>query len=273
MKALHVFPFFGSDLLHGGESYAYLLSKKLVELGVEVDVLATRSKRARATSAFSLEWTNEYGYHVEKSEGINIYRFPNSFSAPAVVGRALSRLVFGRWRREEEEYGIMIKGSQNLVDYYHRRALSRPRIYDWIALWARGPCSLPLLARVIRSIKSYDIVLVGFMPFALIWQVTRIAKLFKKPVVLLALFHPEDIYHHFQAYYRCFSSADAILAQTAYSAELFTRLFPGAQAVEVGAGVDHDAYADPRISGERFRAKHGLVGKKVVLYVGRKEPS
>jgi glycosyltransferase involved in cell wall biosynthesis len=111
------------------------------------------------------------------------------------------------------------------------------------------------------------------MPFALIWQVLTVAKAFRKPVVLLALFHPEDLYHHFRVYYRCFADAAAILAQTAYSAELFARLVPGARPVQVGPGVDDVVFSQPGISGHRFRAKHGLMGQKVVLYVGRKEPS
>lgn len=273
MRALHIFPLFGPELTNGSEYHEYMLSKKLVELGVSVDVFTTRSQRFRPTSAFSLEWVSDYDQEFEQADGINIYRFPVSFSIPPKIGRVISRLVFKRWKREEKRYGIMMKGSKNLVHYYYRRALSRPSIYDWLTLLGRGPHSLSLLARVIRSIKGYDILLVGFTPFALIWQVTHIAKLFKKPVVLLALFHPEDLSHHFKAFYRCFATADAILAQTPYSVKLFKRLFPGSKPVQVGPGVDDTAFTDPGISGERFRARYGLLGKKVILFVGRKEPS
>jgi len=124
-----------------------------------------------------------------------------------------------------------------------------------------------------RSIKRYDLVLVGFMPFALLWQVTRIAKIFGKPVVILPLFHPDDVYHHFRAFYRCFAEADAVLAQTPYSARLFGRLCPGSRPVEVGAGVDDQAFGSAHISGGRFLSRYGLQGKRVVLFVGRKEPS
>ncbi|MDE2058524.1 MAG: glycosyltransferase family 4 protein [candidate division NC10 bacterium] len=273
MRALHIFPFFGPDLIHGAEYHEYMLSKKLVEVGVEVDVLTTRSKKAEPTSAFSLKWVNEYDEGFEKADDIDIYRFPATFSIPAAMGHVISRLMFRRWQREEGRYGIMIKGSKNLIDYYFQRAVTRPFIYDWLSLLGRGPFSFPLLARIIRSIKRYDVLLVGFMPFAMIWQITHIARVFKKPVVILALFHPDDIYHHFRAYYRCFSKADAILAQTPYSAELFRRLFPGSKPIQVGPGVDDKVFTDPGISGECFRAKYGLVGKKIILFVGRKEPS
>ena len=250
-----------------------MLSKKLVELGVEVDAFATLSRGAQATSAFSLAFPRDYELRFEESDGIAVHRFPASMALPAQVGHMLSRIVFRRWRREERRYGAVIGGSRNLVDSYCQRAAARPSVYDAISLLGRGPHSLGLLARLVRSIRAYDVVLVGFMPFALVWQVLRVAKAFRKPVVLLALFHPEDLYHHFRVYYRCFADATTILAQTAYSAELFARLVPGVRTVQVGPGVDDVEFSQPGISGHRFRAKHGLVGQKVVLYVGRKEPT
>lgn len=273
MRALHIFPIFGPELTNGSEYHEYMLSKKLVELGVHVDVFTTCSQKFRPTSAFSLEWISDYDQDSVQVDGINICRFPTTFAIPATMGRVVSRLVFKRWQREEKQYGIMTKGSKNLEDYYHRRAISRPFVYDWLTLLGRGPHSVQLLASVFKSIRNYDVLLVGFMPFALICQITRIAKLFKKPVVILALFHPEDLSHHFKAFYRCFAKADAILAQTPYSVELFNRLFPGSKPLQVGPGVDDEAFNDTSVSGERFRAKYGLVGKKIILFVGRKEPS
>ena len=90
--------------------------------------------------------------------------------------------------------------------------------------------------------------------------------------MLLPFFHPEDRYHHFAVFYRCFAAADAVLAQTPYSAELFRQLAPGANPVQVGVGVDGALRDDPRISGARFRARHGLEQARLVLFVGRKEP-
>ena len=110
MRALHVFPFFGADLVHGGEAHAYMLSKKLVELGVEVDALATLSRGAQATSAFSLAFPRDYELRFEESDGIAIHRFPASMALPARVGHMLSRIVFRRWRREERRYGAVIPG-------------------------------------------------------------------------------------------------------------------------------------------------------------------
>lgn len=272
MRALHIFPFFGSQLRDGAEHYQFLLSRKLVEMGVEVDVFTTNSSHVRFDSAFSLRWDDDYKDSFERIDGINIHRFA-AHSIPGALGYSISVLMLRRWRREERRYGVMLPGSRNLVDYYYRRASTRPSIYDWMMLLARGPNSIGLLARLARSITTYDVVLVGFMPFGLISQVTRIAKALGKPVVMLALFHPEDAYHHFRALYRSFARADAVLAQTTYSAELIRRLFPGSNPVRIGAGVEAEAFADSKVSGARFRAKYGFEKDKLVLFVGRKEPS
>lgn len=242
-----------------------------MDLGLEVDVLTTLTKNSYQTSAFSSAWPHDYSEKFELIDGMRIERFAVSFSLSPKMGHALSRLMLKRLGREEERHGLMIKGSRNLVYYYHRRALERPRVYDLMMALARGPYSIPLLGRLIRSARNYDALLVGFVPFALIWQVIAVARAFRKPVVLLALFHPDDAYHHFRLIYWCFNKADAILAQTPYSLDLFARLFPACKPIEAGVGVDLAEFDNPAISGRRFRARHGLEGKRIALFVGRKE--
>lgn len=273
MRALHIFPLFGHELTNGSEHYEYMLSRKLVELGVNVDVLTTRAQKIRATSYLSLAWDDDYSQTFEQSDGMNIYRFSTSFALPRTFGRAFSVLLRLRWQREEQWYGSMVKGSEKLVDYYYRRVINRPIVYDWMALAGLGPWSLPLLSRLVKAAPTYDVLMVGFMPLALIWQVSQIAKRLHKPLVILALFHPDDLYHHHKSYYRCFAQAEAVLTQTSYSTALFSRLFPGCRPLQVGAGVDQAALTSGNISGARFRAKYGLGDQQIVLFVGRKEYS
>lgn len=223
MKVLHVFPQFGPELFNGSERYEYLLSKKLVDLGLEVDVLTTWTKHSFQTSAFSSAWPCDSDEHSEIIDGMRVQRFPVSFSLSPRMGHTLSRSILKRWQREERQYGLMLKGSRNLVPYYHRRALERPRYYDLLMALGRGPYSIRLLRHLAANVRSYDALMVGFVPFALIWQVIAVARAFRKPVVLLPLFHPDDLYHHFRIIYWCFNRADAVLAQTPYSMELFTR--------------------------------------------------
>ena len=242
-----------------------------MELGLEVDVYTTQTKTSYQTSAFSSAWPHDCTDGVEVMDGMRVERFPVSFSLSPRMGYALSLSILKRWRREEERYGLMIKGSRNLVSYYHLRALERPRAYDLMMALARGPYSIRLLVNLIRKARNYDALMVGFVPFALIWQVIAVARVFGKPVVLLPLFHPDDAYHHFRIIYWCFNKADAILAQTPYSLNLFARLFPVCKPIEAGVGVDLAEFDDPARSGARFRARHGLESKKIALFVGRKE--
>ncbi len=271
MKVLHIFPQFTPDLLSGSERYEYMLSRRLAELGVEVRVLTTRTRNAYPTAAFTSAWPNDHPAAESAVEGIGIRRFAATFDIGPRLGHALSRLMLRRWEREERRDGVMVRGSRNLVDYYRYRARKRPRIYDWMMLAARGPCSLGLLFHLVARIREYDAVMVGFTPYALMAQVVPIARMFRRPVVILPLFHPQDPYHHFATFYRCFARADAVLAQTPYSAALLSGLAPGCAPIDLGAGVNLDELADSNADGARFRTKYGLGDKKIVLFVGRKE--
>jgi glycosyltransferase involved in cell wall biosynthesis len=262
---------FGPDLVNGSERHEYLLSKKLAELGVLVDILTTQTRQSSQTSAFSSAWPAEYPERVEILDGMRIERFPVSFSLSPKMGTILSRSMLRRWEREEQRFGTMLKGSRGMFDYYYRRAVERPIIYDFMMLLARGPHSVRLSARLLRTIRNYDVVLVGFVPFALTWHVLAAARILRRPAVLLALFHPDDLYHHFKAIYWCFNHADAILAQTSYSVELFAHRFPRSTPIAAGVGVDLAEFTGGEARGAAFRRRYGLERNKIVLLVGRKE--
>ena len=271
MRALHVFPIFTDQPSGGSDYYQAMLTRELAERGIEVDVFATCTRTIRHSAAFSLDWPADFPPGRGTAAGVPVRRFPASYRLPPILGRAISRLILRRWEREEAKQPAAPADSDAAVERYCRRALSRPAIYDYLALSGRGPVSLRMIGAAVRAMRSYDIVLVGFMPFATLWYTSLIARRAGKPVVVLPLFHPEDVYHHFRLFYRCFERADALLAQTPYSTALFRRLFPKSKPVQIGVGVDAGEFSRPDISGERFRGTHGLRGKKLVLFVGRKE--
>src|SRR5690242_4592919 len=99
-----------------------MLSRKLVELGVEVRVLTTRTRNAYPTAAFASAWPSDHPAAETSVEGIQIRRFAATFDIGPRMGHALSRLMLRRWEREERRDGAMVRGSRNLVDYYRRRA-------------------------------------------------------------------------------------------------------------------------------------------------------
>ncbi len=271
MKALHVFPMFGSEL-RGGSDYVQLhLSRELARLGVEVDVLTTTTHTLEPRAAFGVGWPTQYSAGRAEVDGLRVHRFPTTWSPSRTTGYAISRLILDRWQREGLGNDEAAKGSDAALASLHRRALARPRVYDYLALLGRGPHSLGLVAAAHRAMRRSDIVLAGFMPFATLWYMSHLARRAGRPIVLLPLFHPEDIYHHFRLFYRQLAAADALLAQTAYSAGMFADLMPGARPLEVGIGVDPLEFADERVSGARFRQRYGIGDAPIVLFVGRKE--
>jgi glycosyltransferase involved in cell wall biosynthesis len=251
MKVLHVFPQFTPESINGSERYEYMLASKLIELAVEVDLMTTTTRDLLPLDAFSLGWPHQYTERETEAGGIHVRRFPASRLLPMRLSKLISLQMLKRWKREERHYGLMVKGSRNLIDYYHRRAVDRPLAYELITL-VRGPYSARLLTNLIRNIRRYDAIQVGFTPFAITWQVVSLARLFRKPVVVLAFFHPDDISHHFRSIYWSFSAADAVLAQTSYSAALLKRMLPRSAPVDLGAGVDLDGFADSKACGARF---------------------
>jgi len=271
MRLLHVFPCFGAELVGGAERYQYQLSKSLAAMGCEVDVLATTSAGALSTSACASTWPAAYSAGTEHRDGMRIDRFPVARPFPVALGHLVSRAILRRWERETRRWGEMVLGSDGIEDYLYRRARSRPEWYGWMALRTRGPWSPSLLRHLRRVIHRYDLVLTGFMPFALMAQVARIVKRHHGKLIVLPLFHPQDAYHHFTALYRPLMQADAILAQTPYSAALMKHWWPHSNPRVTGAGVDLEEFANSHVSGARFRARWGLQGLRIVLLVGRKE--
>ncbi len=269
MKALHVFPFYGGDLIDGAARYQQRLTDELRLLGVEVDVLTTRTRRLEAPSAFGLKWPDDWP--AGSTADGSLQRFGAHCSLPTRVGRATSGLILRRWVREAARDGIIAPGAKDFVDRQWQRALARPRAYDILSLIGRGPNPLALLYELIRRSRDADVALVGFSPFALPWWAGLLRPLLKCPLVVLPLFHPDDPYHHFGEIYRTFERADAVLVQTAYTRALLERRLPRARCEEIGVGVDVELWNDPAISGARFRARHGFGTKRIALFVGRKE--
>ena len=118
MKVLHIFPQLTPDLVSGSERYEYMLSRKLAELGVEVDVLTTRTKNAYPTAGFTSAWPDEHPAATASVDGIRIRRFSTTFQIGPRLGQWLSRRILKRWEREERRFGTMLRGSRNLLDYY-----------------------------------------------------------------------------------------------------------------------------------------------------------
>lgn len=271
MRAVHVFPLLDPQLAAGSDYHQFMLTRELVRQHVEVDVYTTCANRLEARSAMGLGWPAGEPPGTSVLDGVRIHRFPVLSGLPAVLGHGLSGLVMRRWARETARDGISMGSGGETTEVLFQRARARPLAYDVLAHIGRGPHSPRQLLACYRALASADVLLAGYAPFATLWYATWIGRRCGKPVVLLPLFHPEDRSHHFRSLYWAFEHADAVLAQTAYSAEIYRTLVPGSQPIQVGPAVDPNDYRDAQCDGARFRARHGLADRRIVLFVGRKE--
>lgn len=271
IRALHVFPLFGPDLLNGSERYAWMLTRSLAALGVDIDVFTTCSRSIRQKSGFSLEWPRDFPAGTSEVEGLRVTRFP-ALSMPAAPGWLAARLLDRHVHYARLKLGpVPEDGSPDLALYQHRVMASQSRLSNLLLLLSLGPASLPLYRAVWRNAHRYEIILVSFLPLLSVPAVVRIGRARHRPVAVLPLFHANDLLNNSRILGRALAGADALLAMTSHSASYLARIHPGSNPVEVGAGVDPRALDDASISGSRFRAKYGLENHRVVLCVGRKE--
>ena len=267
MRALHVFPTFSPEPGSGASQYQLRLTREVGARGVEVEVLTTDATGFEGYAPFGLRWRRGEPAR-EPPGGLRVRRLPIGPELPAPIGRRLSAAVLRRWEREG------LDGAEAGADAaaLARLARTRPTWCGWAAVVGRGPVSLPLARTLVSERRRWDVILVGSMPFAPLVYVPWLARRLGIPTLALPLFHANDPYHHFRPFYRAFERADRVLAQTPHAVDLFRSLAPASRPVEIGVGVDPwDEEAAWR-AGLRLRRELGLADRRVVLFVGRKEP-
>jgi len=255
----------------GSALYSRQLTRALVRAGVQVDVLTTRAAQLEDRGAFDLRWTSELPATEYVDESL-VHRFPAAH-APARLARAGNRAVLAAWRHEDEREGRVVAGSVRHLPSLVSRARRRRGWIDVLAEIGRGPVAPRLLERVARTCRQYDVVLVGHAPFGIMRHVQWVAAMRGAPVVLLPFLHETDPFHHFKSLYRAYERAAAVLVLSEHSRRLISEHLPQAHPVAIGAGADIDRFTARAGDTKAFRARHGLEGRRILLLVGRKEPS
>ncbi len=185
IRALHVFPLFGPDLVNGSERYAWMLTQSLAGLGVEIDVFTTCSGSVRQKSGFSLDWPRDFPAGPSRLDGIRVTRFP-ARPMPAAAGWLAARLLDRHVHYARLKLGpAPAGGSPDLALYQHRIMASQPRLSNLLMLLSLGPLSLPLFNAVRRRAHDYDVILVSFLPLLSVPAVVRIGRARRRPVVVL----------------------------------------------------------------------------------------
>jgi glycosyltransferase involved in cell wall biosynthesis len=258
-----VFPTYPGEPDEGSSIYARALTRELARRDVDVEVLSTRARRLRMRRTFHIDWPSDLEGRATV-DGVALSRY-RALSLPGPAGALTDRLAQRGWRRATPVDDLDAEALFATAGRWSRRA-------DLAARVGRGPLAPGLLAAVARRAGRCDVVLAGHAPFGLMGWVQSAARLQGGRIVLLPFVHEADPLHHLPSLHGTYRRAAAVLTLSAHTAELLHRHVPGSNAVAVGAGADLATFDAPGIAGERFRSAHGLDGRPILLFVGRKEP-
>jgi glycosyltransferase involved in cell wall biosynthesis len=271
IRALHVFPLFGPDLPNGSERYAWMLTHALAAVGIDLEVYTTCSRSVSQKSGFTLNWPQDFPVGASESDGLQITRF-RARTSPSWMGWLAARVLDRHVHYARLKLGpVPADGSPDLARYQHRVMASQSWLGNLLMMISLGPISLSMFKEVWRNSRKFDVILVSFFPLFSVPVIVRLARACKLPVVVLPLFHANDLSNNSRILGSAVQRADSVLAMTPHSADYLAQIHPGAKTSEVGGGVDPRALDDAAISGDRFRAKFGFESSKIVLFVGRKE--
>ena len=144
----------------------------------------------------------------------------------------------------------------------------RPR---YLARWRDyllGPRSPGLERAARRAASRCDLVVGAMVPLTTMVTAWKAARGAGKPFVAVPLFHLRDYNHYWPDFHCAMREAVGVEANSPVIAEIMKSW--GLPAFSVGPGFDLEEHASYSPAGRRFRGEYGLEGKKVLLWVGRK---
>ncbi|MCZ7356131.1 MAG: glycosyltransferase family 4 protein [Candidatus Methanoperedens sp.] len=106
MNALHLTFRFGEKIVGGAEYLMYMISKKLVESGIHVDVFTTKTVSITPISRSGVHWDNKIKKAQSIHDGIEVYRH-NTYSIPKLIAIGFDYLI--QRQLDREELNIKIK--------------------------------------------------------------------------------------------------------------------------------------------------------------------
>lgn len=100
MDALHLTFRFGENIVGGAEYLMYMISKKLVESGTNVDIYTTKTVSLKPISRSGVQWDNNIKQKHSVHDGINVYRY-NTISIPRALAIGFDYLLQRQMDKEE----------------------------------------------------------------------------------------------------------------------------------------------------------------------------
>lgn len=107
MDALHLTFRFGENIVGGAEYLMYMISKKLVESGTNVDIYTTKTVSLKPISRSGVQWDNNIKHKHSVHDGINVYRY-NTISIPKALAIGFDYLL--QKQMDKEERNIQFDG-------------------------------------------------------------------------------------------------------------------------------------------------------------------
>lgn len=237
MKICHVVVIYLPGILPGCSKYAQDITTGFIERGHSVTVLTARSVTGRG-------WIDPlFGQYSSKEE-------------EAINGVRVRRLKT-RWQ---------ITLTTHLLRKIANGFLPRS-VEDILSLLSTGPYLSSLDDEFTK--EGYEIIHAPAFPFGLMWLVGKACKSLEIPYICTPLVHFEDPRHQNPLLWKALQGAAAVIACSNYEREgMINRGIHRSRIHLIPMGINLDEWQG--VDGKRFREKHGLEGKKIILFAGTK---
>ena len=198
-------------------------------------------------------------------------------TAHAISGRGWVDPLWGQYSSKKEETieGVRVKRLKTRWQVTSATHLLKkiangflpPSVADRISLFSAGPY-LSSLDKEFRE-EGYEIIHAPPFPFGLMWLVWKACQSLRIPYICTPLIHFEDPRHENPLLWRALRDAAAVIACSTYEREgmIERGIHPSRiHLIPMGINLDEWQGAD----GKRFREKHRLEGRKIILFAGTK---
>jgi glycosyltransferase involved in cell wall biosynthesis len=238
MKICHIVPIYLPGVLPGCSKYVHDISKHLAERGHLITVLTANATTGRG-------WVDPvFGRYSPKTEEM-------------ISGVRVRRLKT-RWQITSSMYLLRKIAGDFLPD----------SMGNVVSLLSAGPYLSDLEKELNK--ERYAVTHVTAFPFALFWLVWKACKALRRPFVCTPLIHFEDPSHKNPLLWNALKDATAVIACSNYEREGMMNMGIHPSKIHlIPMGINVNEWED--CDGERFRRKYGLIGKRLILFVGTKD--
>jgi len=236
MKILLITPFFYENSKLGSVKYLMKLCEILSDDN-EVTVFTTKSKSISFSKSGSAVWNKDINETEGKIGKITVKRFET--------------------KRNVALFTLTPKILERFCDWFY---------YNKI-----GPLSNQLELALKKEHCNYDLIILSYFPFKIIYSCARILKKNKKDYLVIPLYHHNDPTHSKKFLKKTLAWSSGILELNEFSKNLFSKIYK--KNVFNIKGFVPRAIMHSEKEVNDFKRKNGLSGKFIILMVNRKEPS